>query len=94
VGHLDLDGLTLVAIVVLPAALDQLAGHEDPRPLLERAARVLGDATPRRAAEEPVGNVLPLAVVLGPMADRHREACEGRAALGVAELGIVGDVSD
>lgn len=30
VGDLDLDGLTLVAVVVLPAALDELAGHEHP----------------------------------------------------------------
>jgi hypothetical protein len=31
---------------------------------------------------------------LAAMADRDREACEGRAALGIAELGVVGDVSD
>jgi hypothetical protein len=43
VGDLDLDGLTLVAVVVLPAALDELAGNEDPHPLLEDPARVLGD---------------------------------------------------
>jgi hypothetical protein len=57
VGDLDLDGLTLVAVVVLPAALDELAGHEDPHALLERAARVLGDRSPCRAAEEPVVDV-------------------------------------
>ncbi len=93
-SDLDLDDLTLVAVVVLPAALDELAGHEDPHPLRERAARVLGDRAPCRAAEEPVVDVLPLAVVLGAVADRDGEACEGRATLGVAELGIVGDVSD
>ncbi len=80
--------------VVLPRPLDELAGDEDPHALLEGAARVLGDAAPCRAAEEAVGDVLPLAVVLGAVADRDGEACEGRAALGVAELGIVGDVSD
>ena len=66
--------------------------HEDLHALLERAARVLGDRSPRRAAEEPVVDVLPLAVVLRAVADRDREACEGRAALGAAELGVVGDV--
>jgi hypothetical protein len=42
----------------------------------------------------PVGDVLPLPVVLGAVADRDGEACEGRTTLGVAELGIVGDISD
>jgi hypothetical protein len=28
VGDLDLDGLALVAVVVLPVSLDELAGHE------------------------------------------------------------------
>ena len=93
-GDLDLDGLALVAGLVLPAALDELAGDEDPHPLLEGVRCVLGDRSPCRAAEETVGDVLPLPVVLGAMADRDREACEGRATLGVAELGIVGDVSD
>lgn len=30
VGDLDLDALTLGAVVFLPVALDELAGHEDP----------------------------------------------------------------
>jgi hypothetical protein len=54
VAHLDLDGLPLVAGVVLPRALYELAGHEDPHALAKRAARVLGDAAPCRAAEETV----------------------------------------
>ena len=37
--HLDLNGLTLVAVVVLPAALDELAGNEDPHPQL-RSVRI------------------------------------------------------
>jgi hypothetical protein len=94
VGDLDLDAVPLVAGVVLPAALDELAGHEDPHALAKRAARVLGDRAPCPAAEEPIVYVLPLAVVLGAVAYRDGEACEGRATLGVAELGIVGDVSD
>ena len=93
-GDLDLDGLTLVAVVVVPAALDELAGNEDPHPLLEGLRCVLGDRVPCRAAEEPVVDVLPLAVVLAAVADRDGEVREGRATLGVAELGIVGDVSD
>jgi hypothetical protein len=63
-------------------------------PLLERAARVLCNAAPCRAAEEPVVDILPLAVVLGAVADRDGEAREGRATLGVAKLKIVGDDSD
>jgi hypothetical protein len=94
VTDLDLDGLTLVTVVVLPASLDELAGHKDPHALLESLRCVLGDRAPRRAAEETVVDVLPLAVVLGAVADRDGEACEGRATLGLAELGIVGDVSD
>jgi hypothetical protein len=94
VGDLDLDAVALVARVVLPRALDELAGDEHPHALFQRAARVLGDRAPRRAAEEPVVDVLPLAVVLAAVADRDRESCERRATLGVAELGIVGDVSD
>jgi hypothetical protein len=94
VGDLDLDGLTLVAGVVLPAALDELAGHQRPHPLLEGAACVFGIAAPCRAVEEPIVDVLPLAVVLGAVADRDGEVREGRATLRVAELGIVGDVSD
>ena len=94
VDDLDLDGVTLVTGVVLPRALDELAGDEDPHPLLEGAARVLRYRARCRAAEEPVGDVLPLGVVLGAVADRDGEACEGLNALGVAELGIVGDVSD
>ena len=39
-------------------------------------------------------DVLPLAVVLGGVADRDGEACEGRTTLGVAELWNVGDASD
>jgi hypothetical protein len=35
VGDLDLDGLTLVALVVLPRTLDELAGHEDPHAFLQ-----------------------------------------------------------
>jgi hypothetical protein len=46
------------------------------------------------STEEPVVDVLPLPVVLAAVADRDGEACEGRATLGVAKLGIVGDVSD
>ena len=34
VGDLDLDALTLVAVVVLPAPLDELAGHEEATALL------------------------------------------------------------
>ena len=33
---LDLDGVTLVAVVVLPAALGELADNEDPHPFLLR----------------------------------------------------------
>jgi hypothetical protein len=79
VADLDLHALTLVAGVVLPRALDELADDEDPHALLEGAARVLGDAAPGRAAEEPVGDVLPLPVVLGAVADRDGEACKGRS---------------
>jgi hypothetical protein len=62
-----------------PRALDELAGDEVPHALLEALHRVLGDRTPCGAAEEPVVGVLPLAVVPAAVADRHREACEGRA---------------
>lgn len=91
---LDLHALALVAGVVLPAALDELAGHEDPHALLQRVRCVLGDRSPCPAAEEPVVDVLPLAVVLAAVTDRDGEACEGRATLRVAKLGIVGDVSN
>jgi hypothetical protein len=94
VGDLDLEGLTFVASFVLPRALDELAGDEDPHALLQRMARVLGNRAPRGAAEETIGDVLPLAVVLRALADRDSEACEGRATLGVAQLRIVGNVSD
>jgi hypothetical protein len=47
-GHLDLDGLTLVADVVLPAALDELAGHED-MPL--RRVRLAFSANDRHAVQ-------------------------------------------
>ena len=94
VSDLDLDRLALVAGLVFPTALDELAGNEVPHALLERAASVLGDRAPCCAAEEPVVDVMPLAIVLGAVAHRDGEACEGRAALGVANLGIVGDVSD
>jgi hypothetical protein len=43
VGDLDLDGLTLVPGIVLPRALDELAGHEDAHALLEGVRCVLGD---------------------------------------------------
>lgn len=94
VGDLDLDGLTLVAVVVLPAALDELAGHEHPHARREAAARVLGHRWPCRAAEESVVDDLPLAVGLAAVADRNGEAYEGRTTLGVAKLGIVRDASD
>jgi hypothetical protein len=55
---------------------------------------VLGDRSPCRAAEEPVVDVLPLAVGLAAVTGRNGEACEGRSTLGVAKLWIVGDVSD
>jgi hypothetical protein len=71
VGDLDLDGLALVADFVLPRALDELASDEDPHALARRAARVLGDRAPCRAAEEAVVDVLPLPVVLGAVADRE-----------------------
>ena len=35
-------------------------------------ARILGDRSPRRAAEEPLVDLLPLAVVLGVVAGRAR----------------------
>jgi hypothetical protein len=54
VRHLDLDGLTLVAVVVLPASLDELSGDEDPHAFAKRPARVLGDRAPCRAAEDTV----------------------------------------
>jgi hypothetical protein len=92
VGDLDLDGLPLVAGLVLPTALDELAGHEDPHAFLKRPARVLGDRSPCRAAEEPVVDVLPLPVVLAAVADRDGEVREGRATLGIAKLGLVGEV--
>ena len=80
-ADLDLDAVTRVAGIVLPRALDELAGDEDPHALAERSARVLGDRAPCRAAEEPVRDVLPLPVVLGAVAARDGEACEGRATL-------------
>ena len=43
VGYLDLHALALAADVVLPRALDELAGNEDPNPLLEGVRCVLGD---------------------------------------------------
>jgi hypothetical protein len=49
VGDLDLDGLTLVAVVVLPAALDELAGHEDPHPFFKVCAAF--SATDRHAVQ-------------------------------------------
>jgi hypothetical protein len=77
-SHLDLHAVTLRAVLFLPAALDELAGDEHSRALLKRAGGVLRDAAPGCAAEEPVVNVLPLAVVLAAVADRDGEACEGR----------------
>ncbi len=53
-----------------------------------RVRYVLGDRSPCRAAEEPVGDVLPLAVGLAPVTDRDGETCEGRTTLGVAKLGF------
>jgi hypothetical protein len=49
-------------------------------------------ATP--CSKKTVGHVRPQAMVLTAVTDRRGEACEGRATLGVAKLGIVGDVSD
>jgi hypothetical protein len=51
-GDLDLGGLTLVVVVVLPATLHELAGNEDPHPLLEGVRCVLGDRRPCPPAEE------------------------------------------
>jgi hypothetical protein len=53
-------------------------------------------ATDRHAVQRknPSFDVLPLAVVLAAVTDRNGEACEGRITLGIAQLGIVGDVSD
>ena len=76
-GERNLDALTLVAVVVWPAALVELAGNEDPHALFERVAQVLGDRSPCRAAEEPVVDVLPLAVGLAAVTGRNGEACEG-----------------
>jgi hypothetical protein len=69
VGDLDLHDRALLAFD-LEGSLDELAGHEDPHPLLEGVRCVLGDRSPCRAAEEPVVDVLPLAVGLAAVADR------------------------
>jgi hypothetical protein len=44
---------------------------------MANCSHVLGCRAQCRAAEEPVVDVLPLAVVLGAVADRDGEACEG-----------------
>jgi hypothetical protein len=49
VSDLDLDGLALVAVVVLPAALDELAGHEDPHAFFSVCAAL--SATDRHAVQ-------------------------------------------
>ncbi len=48
-GDLDLHGLTLVAVAVLPAALDELAGHEDRMPFFR--LRLAFSATDRHAVQ-------------------------------------------
>ena len=90
---LDLDSGPLLSLD-LEGPLDQLAHNHHAVAPVERLRCVLGDRSPCRVAEEPVVDVLPLAVELAAVADRDGEACEGRAVLGVAELRIVGDVSD
>lgn len=56
--------VTLVAVGVLPVALDEFAGDEDPPPLLRVCAAFSGDRSLCRAAEETAVDVLPPAVVL------------------------------
>jgi hypothetical protein len=75
-GDLDLDGVALVAGLVLPRALDELAGHQHAVASVERLAGVLGDGAPCGAAEEAITHVLPLPVVPAAVADCDGEACE------------------
>ncbi len=90
---LDLhDGALLT--VGLEGPLGELPDHHHAVTLVKGDRCVLGDRSPCPAAEEPVVDVLPLAVVLAAVTDRDGEACEGRATLRVAKLGIVGDVSN
>ena len=63
------------------AALDELAGHEDPRALLQGLRRVPGNRAPCRRAKEPVVDVPPLAVVLAAVADRNGEVLARAAPL-------------
>ncbi len=93
-SDLDLDGLTPVAVVVRPRAQDELAGDEIRHALLERVTRVLGDRAPCRAAEDPSVTSCHSPLCLERWLTATVKPCEGRAALGVAEFGVVGDVSD
>jgi hypothetical protein len=63
-GDLDLDGVALVAVVVLPAALDELPATKTRIPFFRCALRSRRPIA-MQYSEEPVVDVLPLPVVLG-----------------------------
>jgi hypothetical protein len=67
--HLDLNDRSLLTFG-LEGSLDQLADDHDALSFLQALRCVLGDSSPCRAAEEPVVDVLPLAVVLATVVDR------------------------
>jgi hypothetical protein len=91
--HLHLNGRSLL-VLDLEGPLSQLPEDNHTVTFVKRVRGVLGDRSPCRAAEETVGDVLPLAAVLAAVTDRNGEVREGRATLGVTEFGIVGDISD
>ena len=77
----DLDDRAALAVVGLPRALLEAAGHDDPRPLLQRLGHVLGEVTPAGDVEEG-GALLPLlgVAVLPPAVDGHPKVVTGAPA--------------
>ncbi len=92
-ADLDLEGLALVAGVVLPRALDELARRRRIRiPFL--SVRLALSAMLRHAVQRknPSLTSCHSPFLLAAVAHCDRQACEGRSTLGIAELGIAADV--
>src|SRR5205814_5663759 len=88
-----LDDAALVPLL-LPGALLQPPGDDDPRAALEGLAHVLGQLPPADHVEE-AGRLLPFAAVavLPAAVDGHAEPGVGLAAGGEPELWVAGDVA-
>src|SRR5438105_3978131 len=93
VGH-DLDLRALLTVGVLPRALVEAAGDDDPRALGQALRGVLGHLLPAHHVEERrcLLPLLGLAVHPAPV-DGQPEAGRGLAAGCEAQLGVAGDVA-